>query len=180
MKRTLLILAACTCTALFAQQFKFNLEHLEKKASDSVDLSLSGPTLQFAAKFLDGKSPEEANVKKLIEGLEGIYIKSFEFKTDGLWTQADLESVRGQLKAPEWSRIVGWKSAEDGSNAEVFVRTVNKKVAGVAIIDAEPRQLTVVNIAGPVDLDMLAELSGHLGLPKLTPAPKGSSRKMEE
>ena len=36
---------------LAAQQFKFHLEHLEAKASDSVDVALSGATLQFAAKF---------------------------------------------------------------------------------------------------------------------------------
>jgi hypothetical protein len=45
-------------------------------------------------------------------------------------------------------------------------------VTGVAIIATEPRQFTVVNIAGPVDLDSLADLSGHFNLPKLEAAPK--------
>jgi Domain of unknown function (DUF4252) len=162
------IFAVCALALpLAAQQFEFHLDHLKAKASDSVDVSLNGATLQFAAKFLDGGDPDEAKVKKLLASVEGIYVRSFEFKTTGAYSQADLDSVRNQLKAPEWSRIVEVKSAEDGDTAEVYVHTVNKKINGVAILYAEPRELTVVNIAGPVDLDSLMELSGHFGIPGL-------------
>src|SRR5207302_1818079 len=117
--------------ALCAQQFKFNLDHLAAKASDSVDVSLNSSMLQFAGKFLDGKDPDEAQVKKLIAGLEGIYIKSFEFKQEGAWSQADLDQVRNQLKAPDWSRIVGFQSSEDRQNVEVHVRSQNGKATGI-------------------------------------------------
>jgi hypothetical protein len=166
-----LLLAGWLSLPLNAQQFKFNLEHLQAKAANAVDLSLNGSTLQFAAKFLDGKDPDEAKVKKLIAGIEGIYIKAFEFKNAGAWSEADVEQVRKQLRAPEWSRIVGVKSAEEGDNAEVYVRNENNKITGVAIIAAEPTSLTVVNIVGPIDLDSLAELSGHFGVPKLEKKP---------
>jgi hypothetical protein len=152
---------------LAAQQFQFHLEHLAAKASDTVDLSLNGSTLQFAAKFLDSDDPDEAKVKKLIASIDGIYIQSFEFKHEGAYLPADVDSVRNQLKAPEWSRIVGVTSAEEGENAEVYLRTENKKITGVALIFSGPKELTVVNIVGPVDLDSLAELSGHFGLPRL-------------
>ncbi len=164
-----LLMAGWAALPLPAQQFKFNLQHLESKAADSVDVSLNGSTLQFAAKFLDSKDPDEAKVKKLISSLEGIYIKAFEFKNEGAWTDADLKQVRDQLRAPEWSRIVGFKSTDEGETAEVYVRNENKKVTGVAIIAAEPKELTVVNIVGPVDLDSIAELSGHLGIPTIQP-----------
>lgn len=169
MRKAAFVLAGCMSTLLWAQQFHFNLDHLAAKASDSVDLSLNGSTLQFAAKFLDGKDPDEARVKKLIGSLEGIYIKNFEFKKEGEWTRADLDGVRNQLRAPEWSRIVGFKSTEDGQAAEVYIRNENKKVTGVAILFSEPKELTVVNIVGPVDLDSLADLGGHFGVPKLQP-----------
>ena len=123
--------------------------------------------LQFAGKFFDGKDPEEAKVKKLIRGIAGIYIKSFEFKNEGAYLPADLEKVRSQLKAPEWSRIVGVKSGGDGENIEVWVRNENGKVSGVAILASEPRQLTVVNLVGNIDLDSLADLGGHFGIPKM-------------
>ena len=166
MKRTVTLLLALGLP-LAAQQLKFNLDQLAAKASDKVDLSLNGPTLQFAAKFLDDKDADEAKVRKLIAGLEGIYIRSFEFNKDGVWTQADLEGVRNQLRAPEWSRILGYKGEADGETSEVYVRYLEKKITGVAILVAEPREFTVVNIAGPVDLDSLADLSGHFGVPKL-------------
>jgi hypothetical protein len=162
-----LALAGCLAGLLGAQQFKFNLEHLAAKASETVDLSLNGATLQFAAKFLDSKDPDEAKVKKLIGGLEGIYIRTFEFKRAGEWSEADLEAIRKQLRATEWSKIVGVKSSQDGENAEIYVRNENKKITGVAILASEPKELTVVNIAGAVDLDSLADLGGHFGIPKV-------------
>jgi hypothetical protein len=162
-----LALGAALAAALWAQQFKFNLDHLASKASDSVDLSLNSSMLQFAGKFFDGKDPDEAKVKKLIGGIEGIYIKSFEFKNEGAYLPADLERVRSQLKAPEWSRIVGIKSSGESENIEVWVRNENGKVSGVAILASEPRQLTVVNLVGNIDLDSLADLGGHFGIPKM-------------
>jgi hypothetical protein len=161
------VLGAALAATLWAQQFKFNLDHLASKASDSVDLSLNSSMLQFAGKFFDGKDPDEAKVKKLIGGIEGIYIKSFEFKNEGAYLPADLERVRSQLKAPEWSRIVGIKSSGESENIEVWVRNENGKVSGVAILASEPRQLTVVNLVGNIDLDSLADLGGHFGIPKM-------------
>ena len=164
------VAVACLASALlFAQQFKFELDRLAAKASDTVDVSLSGPLLQLGAKFLDSSDPDEAKVKKMIVGIEGIYVRHFEFKDNGVWTQADLESVRGQLKTPEWSRLVGWKSAEDGETAEVFLRLEGSKMTGLAILATAPKEFTVVNIAGPIDLDALSQLGGHFNVPKVQP-----------
>ena len=168
MKTNLLVLAAAVMAWAAPQQFQLDLDNLAAKASNAVDLSLSGSTLRFAAKFLDGGDPEEAQIKKLIEGLQGIYIKHFEFKHDGEWTQADLDRVRNQLHAPEWERIIGVKSAEEGSNAEIFLHVENGKNTGMAILEAEARELTVVNMVGPVNLEGLADLGGHFNIPKLT------------
>jgi len=130
-------------------------------------LNLNSSTLQFAAKFLDADDPDEAQIKKLITGLEGIYVRHFSFKGVNSWTQADLDAIRAQLRPPEWTRIVGVKSEEDGENDEVYLRTIGNKMAGVAIVAAETKALTVVQIAGPIDLDALAALGGHMGVPKL-------------
>jgi hypothetical protein len=162
-----LALAAALAGALWGQQFKFNLDHLESKASDRVDVSLNSNMLQFAAKFLDTKDPEEAKVKQLINGLEGIYVRSFEFKKEGSYSPADLDQVRNQLKAPEWSRIFSIKSSDEGQNIEVWVRNAAGKVAGVAILSSDPKQLTVANLVGNIDIDSLAALGGRWALPKM-------------
>lgn len=162
-----------------AQQLKLNLDHLAAKAADSVDINLNGSLLQFAAKFLDGNNPDEARVKKLIGGIESIYIRSFQFKKEGEWAQTDLESVRSQLKGPAWSRIVGFKSTSEGANAEVYIHSDKDKVTGVAIVVAEPQEFTVVNLSGLIDLDSLADLSGHFGMPKIIPTPGQRQKKLE-
>lgn len=167
-----LLLCSAAATLLGAQQIQFNLDHLAPKASQTVDVSLGGATLQFAAKFLDGKDPEEAQVKKLLEGITGIYVKSFEFKTEGVWSAADLGGVRNQLRGPQWSRIVGVINKDEGENAEVFVRSANQKMTGLAIVVAQPKQLTVVNIVGSIDLNSLSELGGHFGIPKVETPPQ--------
>ncbi len=168
----IVLLAAAMGAVLWAQQFKFNLDHLAAKASNAVDVSLGKSLLQLGAKFLSTQDPDEAKAKALINGLEGIYVKAFEFDKDGVWSQADLDQVRNQLKAPEWSRIVGVKSAEEKENVEVHVRTENGKITGVAILATGQREFTVANIVGNVDLESLAALGGQFGLPKLRSSPR--------
>jgi hypothetical protein len=168
----MLALTAAVSAVLWGQQFKFNLDHLAGIASNTTDVSLSGNLLQFAAKFLDSKDPEEAQVKKLIVGIEGIYVRSFEFKKEGAYSPGDLDQVRNQLKAPEWSRIFGIKNSDEGENIEVWVRNQGAKVAGIAIVSSNPKELTVANLVGNIDLDSLAALGGHWGLPKMDAAKK--------
>ncbi|HTS65689.1 MAG TPA: DUF4252 domain-containing protein [Candidatus Acidoferrales bacterium] len=161
------VLGCALAAALFAQQFKFNLDHLAPKASEKVDLSLSADLLHFAANFLDTGDPDEAKVKKLVGGLQGIYVKSFEFKKEGQYTKGDLDQIRNQLKAPEWQRMMGFESSEDRETVEVWVRSENGKMTGLALLATEATSLTVANIVGSIELSSLSELGGHLGIPKL-------------
>jgi hypothetical protein len=101
----------------------------------------------------------------LIVGLKGIYVKSFEFKKTGEYTPADVDSFRAPLKNSDWERIVGVHSNEDGETVEVYLKNAAKGVGGLAIIASEPKQLTLVNIVGTIDLDTLSELGGHFGIP---------------
>ena len=38
---------------------------------------------------------------------------------------------------------------------------------GLAIIAAEPKELVIVNIVGPIDLEKLSQLEGIFGIPDL-------------
>ena len=100
----LMVVAAAVAGVLWAQQFKFNLDHLADKASDSVDLSLTPSLLQLGASFLDSKDPDEAKVKKIVAGLEGLYIKHFEFKKEGQYTQGDVDQIAPSLYAGRGGR----------------------------------------------------------------------------
>jgi hypothetical protein len=56
---------------LAAQDIKIpaNLDRLEAKASEVVNVQLDGALIQLASRFLSDKDPDEANVKRLIGGL---------------------------------------------------------------------------------------------------------------
>lgn len=155
-------------TPVCAQDIQFppELDRLADKASEAVEVTLDAQLLQLAARFLSNRDPDEAKVKRLASGLKGIYVRAFEFDQPGAYTKADLQSLRNQLKGPGWQPMVVVRSLKDGDNAEVYVRMENDKPAGLLIIAAEPRELTIVNIVGQIDPEQLADLGGHFGIPE--------------
>src|SRR5438477_4796911 len=99
------------------------LDWLATSASNTVDVTLEGPMLRLAAKFLSGNEPDEAKIKKLVIGLKGIYVRSFEFDKEGAYSESDVATLRNQLRAPDWSRLINVRSRRDGENVDLFVRT---------------------------------------------------------
>jgi Domain of unknown function (DUF4252) len=167
-------IALIMCMALAplgAQELKLppNLDRLAAKATEVVDVTLDANLLQLASRFLSDKDADDAKVKKLISGLKGIYVKSFEFDKAGEYLDSDVEPFRAQLHNTAWSRIVGVRSQKAGQNAEVYVKTENGKIGGLAILSTEPKELTIVSIEGSIDPDQLSELGGHFGIPKFGP-----------
>ena len=162
----LLIASLLLAGAAPAQQVKWNFDKLAARASDTVDVSLSGSVLRLGTAFLSDSDKDQAKVKKLVAGLKGIYVKSFEFKKPGEYSAADVDSFRAPLRAPDWERIVGVHSSEDGETVEVYIKNEGKGIAGLAIIAMEPKELTLVNIVGNIDLDSLSELGGQFGIPE--------------
>jgi hypothetical protein len=145
-----------------------NLDKLEAKATDSVDVTLDGALLHLAEKFLDPKKPGEAAAKEVLAGLKGIYVKSFEFDKEGEYSMADVEAIRAQLRAPGWSRMVGVKTNKATENAEVYMMTTTgSQIGGIAVIFTGPKELTIVNMVGTIDLDKLSKLSGKFGIPSI-------------
>ena len=143
-----------------------SLDHLAAKASQSVDVNVDERLMKMAAKVFSDQDADERKIKKLIEGLKGIYVRSFEFDKSGQYTDADLESIRTQLRGPGWTRMVNVTSKKDG-NLEVYLLFQGEMVNGLTVLHSDEKELTVVNIVGPVDLDKLAQLEGQFGVPEL-------------
>lgn len=163
----LLVLGA-TATAL-AQNPRIQtsqLDALAAKASQTVDVNIDEGLMALTIKFLSDKDDDEKKVKELVSGLKGVYVKSFEFEAEGQYTDADLESVRSQLRNPAWSRIISAKSKKDGT-IEVYLMHAGGQISGLALLAAELKQITVINIVGPVNLEKLTDLQGQFGIPEL-------------
>ncbi|MGH9496751.1 MAG: DUF4252 domain-containing protein [Candidatus Sulfotelmatobacter sp.] len=172
-KRGLLVATAvllfATATHAAAQAFKVppSIEHLSATAKETVEVTMDGPMLRWASKFLSSEDPEEARTAKMVSNLKSIYVRSYEFDHEGGYSHADIEELRAQMQRPDWNKIVGVRSQTNGENVDVFIKIENDKMAGIVVIAAEPRELTFVHIDGPIEIDQLADLGGQFGVPKL-------------
>jgi hypothetical protein len=168
--RIAIIMLAAVLMPLWAQEIKLpaNLERLSAKAEETVDVTLDSSMLRLASRFLSDNDHDQAKVKKLITGLESVYVRSFEFAEEGDYSVADVDTVRAQLQAPTWLRIVGVRSTRHGDNVDVYFKSAgNGQFGGIVVIAAEPRELTFVNIIGTLDPAQLSDLGGEFHIPRL-------------
>jgi hypothetical protein len=140
---------------------------LADKASESVNVTLDANLLGMACRWLSTADPEQAKAKKLCSSLRGIWVRHYTFESDYAYPRADIEGVRRQLNAPGWSQIVGASSRKENTKVDVYVLIDQDKAQGLSIIASQPREFTIVNIVGSIDLDQLHELEGQLGVPDL-------------
>ena len=168
MRRAIVIAALSLALAVpaSAQRLNFDFGTLAERASETVDVTLDGPMLRFALKFLSDEKTDERSVKDMVRKLEGIYVRSFEFDEDGGYDRRLVDRLRSQL-GPSWKKIVTVQS-RTRENVDIYTDMRGETIAGLVIISAEPRELTVVNIVGPIDLDRLADLEGKFGIPRTT------------
>ncbi len=172
-----MILALLAAAQLPAQLRITGLDGLASKAKESVDITLDSNLLQMAGGFLAGAGKEKdgKDLKDLLSGLKGIVVRSYEFNEPGQYRMEDLEPIRAQLRTPGWSKIISTQSKDEIS--EIYTRMDQGKVAGFAIIAAEPKELTVVAIDGTIDLKDLSKLGG-LGIPSIpVPGQNDSGKK---
>jgi hypothetical protein len=158
--------AAATAVAQNPRIQTSQLDALATKATQTVDVNIDEHLMQLTARFLSSKDPDESKVKDLVNGLKGIYVKSLEFDTEGQYTEADLEGIRSQLRNTAWNRIVNVSSKREGS-VEVYLMEVANRITGLAVLATDPKEITIVNIIGPVDLEKLTQLEGEFGIPDL-------------
>jgi hypothetical protein len=150
-----------------AQTGKLDLrfDHLAAIAEETVDITLDGAILRLASGFLSNRDEDQRRVKEAISGVTGIYVRSFKFGHADAFSLSEMGKVRSQLDS-SWQRIVTVRS-KSSNNVEIYVRPAEKTTRGIVIIAAEPRQFTVVHLAGEIDLERLGDLQGEFGMPDL-------------
>ena len=154
-----------------------SLDHLASRAAHTVAINIDERILKAGAPFLKSTDPDEAKIKELLKDVKGIYVKSFSFENEGEFSDADLHGVRSQLNSPDWSKIVEARSRKEDVNVEVFIRTDDAKVGGIAVVAFGSKDLTVINIVGFVDMDKLRRMEGQFGIPDLELEREAKERK---
>jgi hypothetical protein len=168
-----LLLAGPFARAAEGQLLLPEFDTLADKASETVTITLDAALLGLAARFLDPAKPEDAAAREVIAGLKGIYVRSYTFDSSFAYPKADVERVRKQLAAPGWQRLVEVRSRKEHANVDIYISMSGERANGLAIIASEPREFTIVNIVGSVDMRKLHELEGQFGIPKLELEQKG-------
>jgi hypothetical protein len=157
--------APSTAVAQVAPRLQLDfLNRLSSQAKESVDVTIDPSMIQQATGLLGGdKLKDDPSLKSMLSGLQGIYVKVFEFEREGVYSAADVDRVRSQLKDPRWKRTVSVQSKTE--QVEVHMWNEGDVPGGIAVLVAGPRELVVVNVVGKVDLRVLGSLAGMMGIP---------------
>ncbi len=161
-----LVLIIAVAMPASAQRINMDFPGLADRAEEVVDITLDANMLRMAARFFSGKDKDERAIRDMINGLEGIYVRSYEFAKEGEYDLKLIDRIKSQLGA-SWKPFVTVRSKKK-NNVNIFADMRGDKIHGLVIISAEPREFTVVNINGPIDIDRLADLEGQFGIPNLS------------
>ncbi len=148
-------------------------KELAARASNVTEVTLNKSMLAFASKFMNGKDQDDAAAQQLIAGLDGIYVRDYEFDKPGEYSMDVVDNLRQQFQTPEWSQIVSDTDRKSGEVTEVLMKMVNGQSQGMFVLDAEPKELSIVLILGPIRMDQLGALKGLGGLGALGNVPGG-------
>jgi hypothetical protein len=162
------LLTVGVAAAQSLDQFKF--DRLAAKAKEHTEITLDAATLQMAARDMTG--PADAKIKSLVANLKGLAIRSYEFASNDAYSPADLDRMRALFPPPAWKRVMQISSKADRETFELFSRIESGKPVAMAMLTAEPRELTLVYIDGAVDIGRISELGDRFGFP--SPTKKGS------
>jgi Domain of unknown function (DUF4252) len=147
-------------------RFPVTLEkELAARASNYTEVSMDKKMLAFAGKFMS-REEEDPETRRLIEKLDGIYVREYDFDQPGQYTAADLERIRSQFQGPEWSPMVRERSKKGEQDTDIYMKIVDGKIQGMFVLDAESKELDFVYIAGTLDPAELSRLGGNFGIPK--------------
>ncbi len=152
-------------------------KELAAKASDVTEVTLGKNMLAFAAKFMNDKDGDDAATRQLIQGLDGIYVRDYEFDKEGEYSPDEVDKLRQYFETSEWTPMVRDREKKNGESTDVMVKMVNGEPHGMFILSAEPKELSIVLILGPIRMDQLGALKGLGGLSQLGDVQKNVQEK---
>jgi hypothetical protein len=162
----LILVALPLLTVAQAPQLEIpSFANLQAKAIHSVDITIGSNVLGLVSGFMSDSDPDSAQLKKTFAGLKSVHVRSYQFDSDNAYSKADIEGVRAQLKAPGWSSLVHATDRTKDQDVDVYVSIQDHVVKGLAVVATNPREFTIVNVVGTLDVKELGKVQKHLGLP---------------
>ena len=163
-----ILLLAVGVSAQSARLSFDNLDALEKKASEIIEVNVDGKMLNLAKRVLLKVNDKDAKkVGEAIRGLEGVYVRVFNFENENEYDIAEVDAIRNQLSSPGWEKLAKVRSKKNNQKIDVYTMFQGDDISGIAVVLSEKKKLALVNVIGPIDIDTLVELSGKLNIPEI-------------
>lgn len=167
-----------TASAQDARLHFERLNGLETKASEVVEVNVDGKLLGLAKRVLSKlKDQDTKKVAQAINGLQGIYVRVYNFDKEGEYNVAEVDEVRAQLASPDWEKLANVRSKKNSQKVDVYTMFSGDTMSGVAVVISEAKSVALVNVIGPIDIDLLMELSGKMNIPRIDIERDGNSSK---
>ena len=135
---------------------------LAARASDVNEVTMNKTMLKFAALFLHSDEKDDAEAQHLIQNLNAIYVRNYEFSQPGQYTAGDLNTIRQQFLGADWNPMVKVRSKKGEGDTDVYVKMVGNEVKGMFVLDAEPTELNMVYISGSIRPEDLKDTQRQL------------------
>jgi hypothetical protein len=74
-----------------------------------------------------------------------------------------VDAVRSQLSGPGWSQLIKVRDQRKNEDVDIYIALDKQTVKGLAIIAANRREFTILNIVGAVALEQVAKLRETFG-----------------
>lgn len=163
MKRLVLLMAISGACAWPQSLDLSSLDKLAAKAKEVHKVSLDKNQLQMFMKMNPDEDKKDPDAKKVLNGLVSVQVRNFEFEKSGEYSDSDLDLVRAQIaKMQNCTSIVD--SKEKDEHSQIFFCSDDGKGTGLAIVAAEPREVSVVYVRGSASLADLGKLNGVFGV----------------
>ena len=169
----LLAFMLTTFSAVGAQDARLrfdNLKALEDRARDVVEVNIDGKILNLAKRVLVKVNDKDGNAEKVgeaIKDLEGIYVRVYRFENENEYNISDVDMIRAQLKNPGWEQLANVRSKKNNQKIDVYTMFTGDIMSGVAVVISENKSIALVNVIGPIDIELLAQLGGKLNIPNI-------------
>lgn len=131
---------------------------LQRDAVESVNITLGPLALWLAKWVIKSDDPGSPAARQMPRGVRKIHIRSYRFETDHFYSQSDLQALRSRLEAPGWHQMIQVRDQAKSENVDMYYALDKHKVTALVVLAMEPREFTLVDMTGTIDLNQVATL----------------------
>jgi hypothetical protein len=151
---------------LFDNPGYLNLDELieNNEAYITSEVYLQSYILKMVAKVAQKSEPDFA---KMLSSIHLIRVMEFEFDESGENSnKAVAEKLMRQLSSNHWDTLI--RNRDDDQNVSICIQSDREDhIYALAIVSAENSKLSIVNVVGDIDLEMLARLGEQFNIDSL-------------